>query len=460
MEKHSKKASLAFTLLGAAILIGLLALALRDTQSHAAPRPASPAVMVSETTVPAYEGYTLERMVVLSRHNIRSPLSQPGSVLYTLTPHRWFDWSSGPSELSLRGGALETMMGQFFRKYLVSKGLMEENWLPGEGEVRFYANSMQRTIATAQYFSGGLLPVANVEIEHHYPLNTMDPVFAPVLTMTEEAFCRQAMDEITAMGGEQGLQGIIAGLEEDYRLLEEVLDFPKSDYAKENGLSQLPSEDLGINLKQGEEPSLTGSLKLANTAVDALKLQYYEEPDDSKAAFGKQLTWEQWLSIAHIGDVYQETLFTAPSVAVNVAHPLLMEMERELTAPERKFAFLCGHDSNLASVLKALDAEEYDLPSAISRKTPIGCKLAVERWLGPDGEEYATLTLVYQSVEQLRGCTLLDMNHPPMMFSLSLEGLERNPDGLYRWEDVAARFGDAIAAYDELPAGTGLAPAA
>ena len=56
-------------------------------------------------------------------------------------------------------------MGQFFRKWLVSEGLISENHLPAEGTMRFYANSMQRTIATTQYFSSGLLPVANVEIE-------------------------------------------------------------------------------------------------------------------------------------------------------------------------------------------------------------------------------------------------------------------------------------------------------
>lgn len=50
------------------------------------------------------DGYQLEQVVVLSRHNIRSPLSGSGSVLGSITPHEWFAWSSNPSELSLRGG--------------------------------------------------------------------------------------------------------------------------------------------------------------------------------------------------------------------------------------------------------------------------------------------------------------------------------------------------------------------
>ena len=114
-----------------------------------------------------HEGYELVQTVVLSRHSIRSPLSGKDSVLSTLTPHEWFAWSSNPSELSLRGGALETMMGQYYRKWLEDEGLISENWIPEDGQVRFYANAKQRTIATANYFLTGMLPVSDVLVETH-----------------------------------------------------------------------------------------------------------------------------------------------------------------------------------------------------------------------------------------------------------------------------------------------------
>lgn len=43
------------------------------------------------TGMKTYDGYTLEHMDVLSRHNIRSPLTGAGSTLDQLTPHQWFD---------------------------------------------------------------------------------------------------------------------------------------------------------------------------------------------------------------------------------------------------------------------------------------------------------------------------------------------------------------------------------
>lgn len=37
--------------------------------------------------------YTLEQVVILSRHNLRAPLSSNGSVPNDLTPHSWIQWT-------------------------------------------------------------------------------------------------------------------------------------------------------------------------------------------------------------------------------------------------------------------------------------------------------------------------------------------------------------------------------
>ena len=58
--------------------------------------------------------------------------------------------TSPSSQLSQRGGVLETEMGQFFRKWVVSAGLLPDNYRPQDGEVLFYANSRQRTFTTAK----------------------------------------------------------------------------------------------------------------------------------------------------------------------------------------------------------------------------------------------------------------------------------------------------------------------
>lgn len=123
------------------------------------------------------DNYELTEVVVLSRHNIRAPLSGKNSILGKITTHQWTDWTANASELTLKGGVLETMMGQYFRKWLEDEGLFEEGKCPNTDEINIYSNSMQRTIATAEYFQAGFLPTCNQNFYHRFSSSKMDPLF-------------------------------------------------------------------------------------------------------------------------------------------------------------------------------------------------------------------------------------------------------------------------------------------
>lgn len=399
--------------------------------------------------------YQLKEAVVLSRHNIRSPLSDSKSALGRMTPHEWNKWTAGKSELTLRGGVLETQMGQYFRKWAVDAGLFPENYVPTADDLNVIANSMQRCIATAQYFTSGFMPVGGVEVNHRFTPSKMDPLFNPQLTKVSPEFVEIAMRQINDMGGKKGIVGINENIKPDYELMMSVLDVKDSPAARDNDpvMKAFDNYNTEIVLEKFQEPSMKpgSALKELNSASDAFILQYYEQPDSVKAAFGKNLTRKDWERLAHVKDTYQDVLFTAPIVATNVAYPLIQYMYDELRSPDRKFTFLVGHDSNLSSVATALGIEEYELPNAIEKKTPIGSKIVVEKFVGPDGKEYADINIVYQTVEQLKQMQLLDLDNPPMIYPLSIAGLERNADGLYDMETVLGAFEKALAAYQAIP---------
>lgn len=401
-----------------------------------------------ETEVP--EDYTLQEVVVLSRHNIRAPLSTAGSAVDLATPHEWTEWSSNASELSLRGGTLETEMGQYFRKWLESEKFIPENWRPQGEEVRFYVNAKQRTIATAEYFGGGFLPVGNISIETHQEYDKMDPVFTPQLTFVNEVYAKDA---------EKQMKESLTDLTDEYALLSDVIDYTESKGYQSGELTDFRTDDMEFVLKENAEPGTKGSLRQATSISDALVLQYYEEPDAQKAAFGNDLTEEQWKDISEIKDAYVDMLYTTPLIAPNVAHPLLQEIQKELNHPGRKFSFLCGHDSNLASVLAALKAREYTLPGAIESDTPIGSKVVFEKYTDRAGKEYARVRLVYQSTEQLRSMPLLTLDNPPMSVTLQFEDVEVNEDGLIPFDALEARFTESIRRYDELRTEYGISTA-
>ncbi len=396
------------------------------------------------------DAYTLKKVVILSRHNIRAPLSGEGSFLSTATPHTWFQWTADTSQLSLRGGILETMMGQYFRKWLESEELIPENYQPEDGEVRFYANAKQRTQATARYFASGMLPVAIVDIERHADYDTMDETFTPKLHFLNDAFEKTAMEEIAAFGGDKGLEGLDSQMTDAYALLEDVLDLQDSEAYKNGELTGFTPGNIQIKLNLDEEPGMEGDLKTSTQLADALVLQYYEEEDPKEAAFGHDLTMEDWQTLDSIKELYSKILFTSDSVAVNVAQPLLVEIKNELQEENRRFTFLCGHDSNVASVLAAMGVEEYSLPGTVERDTPIGVKLVFEVYEGPDQQDYCRIRLVYQTTQQIRELEPLDLDTPPASFAPDFRGMEKNADGLYLLEDVYTRIQEALDLYDTL----------
>lgn len=389
--------------------------------------------------------YELKEVVVMSRHNIRSPLSSGGAAYQRVTPHTWFAWSSPSSQLSLRGGVLETEMGQFFRQWVVSEGLLPDNYRPEGDEVLFYANSRQRTFATAKYFSAGFLPFANVEITHKLDEDKMDPVFTPQFTKMNDTYRQQVLADIQALNG--GPQAWMAAQQPTLNLMEQILDMAHSPAALQGDTTHFWFDDTQFKIEKGSEPNMTGGYTLANSVADALVLQCYES--ESMTAFGHELTIEQWRAICAVKEVYDGLLFTTHSAAVNLAYPLVSRIREELNRSDRKFMFLCGHDSNLASISAALGLQIPETENALELHTPIGSKLVFEKW--SDGsDEYVAVNLVYQSIGQLQGRTLLSPAAPPMVLPVTIDGLNANSDGLYRLSDLDTRMAEAMAEYDAI----------
>ncbi len=398
--------------------------------------------------------YELKEVVVMSRHNIRSPLTSGGAAYMRVTPYEWFKWTSPSSQLSQRGGVLETEMGQFFRKWIVSTGLLPDNYRPVDDEVLFYANSRQRTFATAKYFSAGFLPYANVEIQHKYDEDIMDPVFKPQFTKMNDQYRQQIIAEMNAMHG--GPQAWMQSVQPILTQVEEIIDMAHSP-AAQNDTTHFWYNDTQFKIEKGDEPRMTGGYTLANSVADALVLQCYES--ESMAAFGHELTEEQWRAVCGIKEVYDGLLFTTHSAAVNLAYPLVSRIREELHHDGRKFTFLCGHDSNLASISAALYLNLPKTDHALEVRTPIGSKLVFEKWSN-GSEDYVAINLVYPKYTQMHVRKLLSLEEPPMVQPVTIEGLTANSDGLYRLADLDARMAGAMAEYDAIEDVTTAVPAA
>ena len=106
----------------------------------------------------APEGYQLQQVLIMSRHNLRAPLANNGSVLEQSTPQSWPEWDVPGGQLTTKGGVLEIYMGHYMREWLAQQGVVTSGACPTGNSVYAYANSLQRTVATAQYFITGAFP--------------------------------------------------------------------------------------------------------------------------------------------------------------------------------------------------------------------------------------------------------------------------------------------------------------
>lgn len=401
----------------------------------------------------AQQDLALEKVTVVSRHGVRAPLEQYLNTLDKMTGkgYHWTRWPVPGSHLTLKGGALETLFGEYFRLWLD-----DEHFVLDSADIYFGASSKQRTIATARAFAAGMLPLKTVPIDYKVDENGLvgylDQDYLPLLNdrcaadgnFDIAAFKAEAYHELGELQAPS------------YSYLEKMLRMKRSNYARNRGIEHF-DDHFSIRLdfydKDGkmQEPSIQGGLKDANMASDAFILQYYEMENAKDAAFGRRLCFDNWKKLAYIKDYYGDILFTkAPIISVNISHCMLKRIQSEMVPEGHKFAFLCSHDSMIAAVLAALRVTPYELPNTIETKTPIGFKLLFEQWVDTNDTEatrYVRVRLVYQSTEQIRGMKPMDLTNPPMSYDLSFTGLEKASNGMYHYDDFMRHLQNSIQAY-------------
>lgn len=373
----------------------------------------------------AADGYKLQQVLIMSRHNLRAPLANNGSVLEQSTPEQWPEWDVPGGQLTTKGGVLEVYMGHYMREWLAQQAMVTTGECPAPQTVYAYANSLQRTVATAQFFISGAFPGCDVPVHHQEKMGTMDPTFNPVITDDSPEFKAKALK---AMENErQKMQ-----LNDSYQLLTQIADYQDSPSCKEKKVCSLIDAKDTFSANYEKEPGVDGPLKVGNSLVDAFTLQYYEGFPLDQVAWGKIKTDQQWRVLSKLKNGYQDSLFTSPEVARNVSAPLVKYIDKVLVsdvANAPKITMLAGHDSNIASLIRALDFKPYQLPNQYER-TPIGGKIVFQRWHDDKANrDLMKIEYVYQSTEQLRNAEPLTLENPPQRVILALNGCPVDANG-------------------------------
>ena len=384
----------------------------------------------SAQAIETLDNYTLEQVVVFSRHGLRAPLASPTSTLGKITPNQWPQWDTPASYLTTRGGVLESYFGHYFSEWLVDNKLLTENTCPSENEVYIYTNSLQRTIATGQYFTVGAFPGCIVPIIHKEKLGTMDPLFFPVISDDNPEFKQAAITSINQTANAKGIEGLNQKLSNTYQDLSNIINYTQSTNCltdKQCDFTDLPTK---IIIEKGKEPGITGPLRTGTSIADAFILQYYEGAPLQDIAWGKIKNNKQFEQLVAIKEHYNTVLFGSPVIAKQVAANLINYINQTFSEKNHtKFTFLVGHDSNVASLFSALKIKSYTLPDQFET-TPIGGKIVFQKWRdNHSGEALMKIEYFYQSTDQIRNLTQLNRNNPPHKVTLEMENCPTNTMG-------------------------------
>ena len=382
--------------------------------------------------------YELEKVLIFSRHGLRSPVEKDPQEMAKYSPYAWAKWDVPSGYLTAKGTVLETYFGQYLGQWLADKGLLTTGrCASGEG-IFAYANGVQRTIATGQAIVAGAFAGCNVQLQHHGKIGSeKDPIFNTHTHNPSKALIESAKSKVD-------LNALQQKLAPNYALLSEIIDYKNSPNCLQKGECDLGGKLGEYSIKDGKSVKITGSISTGKKIVSALLLAHYVGKPDAEIANGNVDSQEKWRVINEIKNEYYRTLFkNNAALAQNASYPLLAFIQQQLSS-ENKISLLVGHDSNIVALLSALGVEPYELDDSLEN-IPIGGKLMFEVWKHkPSGKLKFKLDYVYQSTEQLIKLTPLSLATPPKQTALTLEACTKDESGFCDYEQFQKVLRESI----------------
>lgn len=377
---------------------------------------------------------TLQYVVFLSRHGVRSPTKEPTQFNpYSAAP--WPQWNVPPGYLTPHGFALMKLFGAYDRAELAAKGLLSPSGCTDAWHITILADSDQRTRETGKAIAEGMFPGCTIEV-HAKPEGAHDPLFHVARGELGNTDPRQ---ELAAIAGRIG--GDPNNLTQAYRAQLSALDrvlagcgkVPATDHERIS-LFDIQSS-LGVG-KGEHSVQLRGPLSTASTLSENLLLEYAEGFKDANLGWGclDENTLRELMDLhAAAADFDQRVPLLANMYASNLLDHIVKSIEQSaagkpvpgaLGKPSDRVLFLSGHDTNIATVAGSLGLDW--IVDGRRDDTPPGGALVFELWsVTSGGGDRVRVFYTSQSLDQMRTEQPLSLEHPPLIAPLFVPACSR-----------------------------------
>jgi 4-phytase / acid phosphatase len=388
----------------------------------------------------------LRMAVVLTRHGVRSPLSDTTTSPYQKEPWPSLnDWHvTCPGDLTPRGTELVQQMGIFYHAYYADKGLLPPVGQCPANKVYIWSDNEERTLGTAHALAAGmsrgitscLIPVKslpytpapqsgpdqckvskeNLTDYFFHPLS--DPRIGPV----DPTLMNDVVTQIN-----QAVPQLLKTYHPALQMMQNTLCGGPTAVVCSSVLN-LPTEAK----VEGTSLKWSGMFSVSSTAAENFLLEYsngmpcnlagwnlvtYKSPDCDGGQLFRQMEELHTLYF----DWTKHNGYMAQIQGSNLANQILLKLQQGGTRSDvGPFVIYSGHDTDVASVagLRQLDWKLPDLPE---NDTPPAGALIFELWGGTTPEtQTVRLYYVHQTLTQLRTLDALSLKNPPSMVELKL----------------------------------------
>ena len=338
----------------------------------------------------APENSRLLKLVVLSRHGVRSPTQSP-EELARWASRPWPQWPVGKGELTARGGELLTIQWREMRRILAEEGLLPAQGCPGPEDVLCVADAEQRTRESAAAILKGLVPECGLSAASDPTQVT--PLFHPVRA-------GQASLDTQAVRAE--MERVLAGLHVPPGALELIQRVtgccaPGLCDGSTRGcaLADIP-DTVGFN--KGDV-KLSGRLAMASSLAEIFLLEYGQWPERN-AGWG-EVDAEALKTMLPVHNLVFDALNRAPDVATARGGAMLRAIRSSLLEePDARVIIYAGHDTNIANTGGLLDLH-WDIPEQGHNAIPPGGALLFTLWKNASGRREIRASFLAPTLETL-----------------------------------------------------------
>jgi 4-phytase/acid phosphatase len=365
--------------------------------------------------------YTLERVVLVSRHGVRAPTDSATLVEFTRSKD-WPKWPVKDAFLTLRGKMLASRMGAYYAQELAKRGLFGRP--PATKDVYVWADLDQRTRETGAGLLEGIFGCQDSCPSPGSDYGTNDALFHP----THGGVCKidpdTAEKAVKAQAG-GSLENALKPYLDTVWKLQETLDCCAPRLCNTQTLT-CSLETLPSKIKKTKDGvALEGPISVGSTASEVFLLEYAQDMPEVAWKSVSASAPDQINALLKLHDLQFNLLQRTPYLAKRQGSALVQQVletlrqtvdgKASLMRPvprEAKLVIYVGHDTNLANIGGILGVD-WDFKSGLGDKTPPAGAMVFELLRDAPGARFVKMAYYAQTLDQMRAATPLTPELPP-----------------------------------------------